>query len=134
MRQPANQPPDHEPADLYEPFRNYSFPKWGIFGYAHPYTEIIMYPILLAAMLFITTLMFLAMLDGALVVVPVFILGLCTCAATVGAIYIAVKRVAWYRRFTRITGHKPTLGDPANQYPNVDTLPFWPRFYWKGKH
>ena len=129
-----NQRSIHDPEDLYEPFRNYSFPKWGIFGYAHPYTEIIMFTAGLAAMIFGTVLAFLIMLEGMIVAIPVFLLCLCACAIGVGAIYIAVKRVAWYRRYIRITGHKPTLGDPANQYPNVDTLPFWPRFYWKGKN
>src|SRR5699024_12548318 len=57
-----------------------------------------------------------------------------TLFTSAAGIFAAMKRVAWYRRYTRITGHKPTLGDPANQYPNVDTLPFWPRIYWKGKN
>src|SRR5699024_8377543 len=113
--------------DLYEPFRNYSFPKWGIFGYAHPYTEIIVYPVLLAAMIFITSLMFLIMIEGTAIAIPAFLLGICACAIGAGAIYIAAKRVSWYRRYTRITGVKPTLGDPANQYPNADNLPIWPR-------
>src|SRR5690625_4712847 len=55
---------DHDPEDLYEPFRVLSFPKWGIFGYAHPYTEIIVYPAGLAAVIFGTTIAFLIMLDG----------------------------------------------------------------------
>src|SRR5699024_4460861 len=134
MRQPANQLPDHDPEDLYEPFRVLSFPKWGIFGYAHPYTEIIVYPAGLAATIFGTVLAFLIMIEGLIIAIPAFILLLFVCAMAAAGIFAAMKRVPWYRRYTRITGHKPTLGAPANQYPNVDTLPFWPRIYWKGKN
>src|SRR5699024_8941596 len=45
MRQPANQPPDHEPADLYEPFRQWSFPWLGMFGHVHPYPNFIVFSI-----------------------------------------------------------------------------------------
>jgi len=125
---------DHDPEDLYEPFRVLSFPKWGIFGYAHPYTEIIVYPAGLAAVIFGTTIAFLIMLDGFMMAIPVFLFLLFVCALAAGGIFAAVKRVAWYHRYMRITGVKPTLGDPANQYPNADTLPFWQRIYWKGKN
>src|SRR5699024_12484346 len=51
------------------------------------------------------------------------ILLLFVCAMAAAGIFAAMKRVAWYRRYIRITSHKPPLCDPAKQHPNVDTLP-----------
>jgi len=121
MRQPANQPPDHEPADLYEPFRQWSFPWLGIFGHVHPYPNFIVFSIPFGLGIFMSGWILIRSIAENLALlglIPLFLIGW----SGVGAygLYTAFVRAAWMRRYERITGAKPVFGDPANKPPDFD--------------
>ena len=112
---------DHEPADLYEPFRQFSFPWLGIFGHVHPYPNFIVFSIPFGLGIFMSGWILIRSIAENLALlglIPLFLIGW----SGVGAygLYTAFVRAAWMRRYERITGAKPVFGDPANKPPDFD--------------
>src|SRR5699024_5477362 len=125
---------DHNPEDLYEPFYAMSYPWLGIFGFIHPYAEILTFGASLAAGPFMAgwgTILTFTDGPGWLGATLVALFGL----GGIGGfgVFIGAKRTVWMHRYTRLTGTNPAFGDPANKHPRTETLGRLARHYWTGK-
>jgi len=126
----VNQRTTHDPEDLYEPFRQWSFPWLGIFGHVHPYPNFLVF-----GLCFISGVggtgwgITLAFIDSPAALMPAAVGLFGMCPVGVWGLYTAFVRATWMRRYERITGAKPVFGDPANKPPGYDDRGW---FAWAG--
>jgi len=125
-----NHQANHDRADLYEPYWYMSYPRWGIFGYAHPYAEILVYGPGMAFGLFMGGWSIIrAFTDTPVALIPgaVALFGI----AGIGGFGLlqGIIRTIWLHRYIKATGVKPVLGDPANKPPGYDDRGWFARSF-----